>query len=146
MPSQPVCRIVSAEDILPLRARELRSGKPADSAAFPEDTFPDTLHFAAYIDGTIAGCLTLIPRNTPHPAWQLRGMATDSPFQRMGIGSSLLTFAETHLRSKQNPLHIWCNARVAAVPFYKKSGYRVISQGFIIQDIGLHYKMEKIIL
>lgn len=160
------CRKALADEIIALRALELRAGKPIDSARFQEDNLDSTLHFGAWHQNLLIGCLTLIyspePGTDGHPipSWQLRGMATASDWKRCGVGRTLLLFAETtlgHLAEtgwkKSNHVHpdyssiirVWCNARLAAVPFYKNSGYRIVSGLFHIERIGPHYKMEKIL-
>ncbi len=146
-------RETPVEKILELRARELRSGKPLESARFPEDHDPDTLHFAACAGDRVIGCLTLIKTHTgDSPAWQLRGMATDKDWQHKGVGKGLLLFAEGRLRTHASAqphiagARIWCNARTGAVSFYIKMGYNTASEEFHIEKIGPHYKMEKKIL
>ncbi|MFO8030652.1 MAG: GNAT family N-acetyltransferase [Cyclonatronaceae bacterium] len=141
------------EQILALRARELRAGKPVDSARFPEDDDSTTLHFAAWVNETVVGCLTLIEQSGDEgPVWQLRGMATVRPWRKRGLGRNLLAYAEHHLkikgraRVKEDRVRIWCNARTEAVSFYKRMGYRVLSDEFMIERIGPHYKMEKILM
>ncbi len=143
----------SAGKILGLRARELRKGKPLDSARFREDFDPDTLHFAAYAGDKVVGCLTLIRTSGgENPSWQLRGMATDKAWQQKGVGKNLHAFAEKQLRSAVSAqtgvtgARIWCNARSGAVPFYEHLGYIKLSEEFMIENVGPHYKMEKIIL
>jgi GNAT superfamily N-acetyltransferase len=147
------CFETTAGKILGLRARELRAGMPMESARFPEDYHPDTMHFAASAGGRIVGCLTLI-RTTggETPSWQLRGMATDKSWRNKGVGKNLLSFAEERLRTSVSSLpgiagvQIWCNARTGAVRFYELQGYRRVSEEFMIENVGLHYKMEKKIL
>ncbi len=148
-----ICELASVSDILPLRAQELRSGKPVESARFPEDHDPLTFHFAAWNEKRIIGCLTFIEHSgNTTPTWQLRGMATDKIWQNRGVGRTLLLFAETYLQNYcltqfgRPEVRIWCNARTGAVPFYRRMGYRVISDKFLIAGVGPHYKMEKIIL
>jgi len=76
-------------------------------------------------------------------------MATDKILQNRGVGRTLLFFAETYLQSYclkrfgRPEVRIWCNARTGAVPFYSRMGYGVISDEFMIEGIGPHYKMEK---
>ncbi len=141
------CRIAATEEIISLRAAELRKGKPGESARFPEDELKTTIHYGAFLHGRPASCLTLI-RNPESavPTWQLRGMATDSRLQRQNLGSTLWSYVESDLRSRHPVFRIWCNARVNAVPFYTKLGFTVISGSFHIPSIGLHYKMEKTFL
>lgn len=144
MPEYIQCHLVTSGDILPLRARELRSNKPVESARFPEDELESTLHFGAYFQNTAIGCLTLIETaGTEIPTWQLRGMATDRVWKRKRVGRTLLLFAESYLSARYPELKIWCNARINAVPFYLFMGYVVSSGVFHIEHIGLHYKMEK---
>jgi GNAT superfamily N-acetyltransferase len=146
-------RETPVEGILDLRARELRAGKPLESARFAEDHDPDTMHFAACAGDLVIGCLTLIKTEAgATPSWQLRGMATDRNWQHKGVGKGLLLFAEDRLRAFVTALpetdgaRIWCNARTTAAPFYSRLGYRTISDEFLIDKIGPHYKMEKQIL
>lgn len=138
-------RRAGPDEILPLRARLLRHGKPVESAVFSEDALPETLHYGAFSGGTPIGCLTLLhhPGEEP-PAWQLRGMGTETRWQGKGVGRALLEKTENDLTLQFGCIRIWCNARAHAVPFYKKMGYRVTSGEFMIPDIGNHYKMEKI--
>ncbi len=146
-------RETPVEEILGLRARELRAGKPLESARFTEDHEPDTMHFAACAAGRVVGCLTLIKTDAgAASSWQLRGMATEKAWQQKGVGKGLLFFAEGRLRahaSEQPDIdraRIWCNARTGAVPFYTRMGYITVSEEFHIENIGPHYKMEKNIL
>ena len=151
--SKILIREAASEEILGLRARELRAGKPEDAARFPEDHDPGTYHFAAFATDRLIGCLTLIRTDSsPQPSWQLRGMATDSGWRHKGVGRSLLVHAEARIRdlAAAQPdaigARIWCNARTTAVAFYERMGYRTLSGEFMIEKVGPHYKMEKIIL
>lgn len=144
MNSDVKCRKVTADEILDLRGRELREGKPLNSGRFPEDNLETTIHYGAFIDDQPVACLTLIRQeDSSPPAWQLRGMATDTRYQRQGIGKTLWNFVEKDLKKEFPEFHIWCNARVKAIPFYTEMGFSVTSSIFHIDQIGLHYKMEK---
>jgi GNAT superfamily N-acetyltransferase len=77
------------------------------------------------------------------PAWQLRGMATDPDFRGAGVGTRLLAHAEAALAKRSDFRQIWCNARSAAVGFYRKQGWTVVSDEFQIPGVGPHYKMTK---
>ena len=48
-----------------------------------------------------------------------------------------------HIIQKYNCNLLWFNARETAVDFYKKMGYTVIGESFIINDIGTHFVMYK---
>ena len=146
-PEPMTCRPANVREILDLRARVLRSGKPLEAARFPEDEYELTLHFGAFIEEKPVSCLTLIANAEPEiPTWQLRGMATDPEWQRKGVGSTLLNYTEQYLCKHYPRFRIWCNVRVHASAFYTGKGYRVISEPFDIEHIGPHYKMEKYFL
>ena len=146
-PSNIIFRHGSLEEVLPLRARELRKGKPMDSARFEEDDLSTTIHLGAFLDNHPIGCLTLIRiTDLSYCSWQLRGMATRQSWQGKGVGRGLLRFTETYLLHHFEHGHLWCNAREIAIPFYHKLGFEICSKPFDIPKIGLHYKMEKSLL
>jgi N-acetylglutamate synthase-like GNAT family acetyltransferase len=131
------------KEILPVRHRVLRAGLPLATAYFPDDEGYSTFHFAAIADGKVVGCVTLISEPFDREkAWMLRGMAIDPEYQRRSIGKKLLAFCEEKLY--QPPLH-WCNARVSAVPFYEKNGWRTTSGVFEVEGVGPHRQMMKTI-
>jgi hypothetical protein len=76
------------------------------------------------------------------PAWQLRGMATNTEHQGKGFGRILLTGAEKILIDLSPIRLLWCNARVKAVPFYQKLGWEIISDVFE-KTAGPHRQMKK---
>jgi predicted GNAT family N-acyltransferase len=46
------------------------------------------------------------------------------------------------LKEKSNNI-LWCNARIAAVDFYKKHGFQTFGEKFDILYVGEHYVMLK---
>ena len=72
---------------------------------------------------------------------KLRQMVVDTPFQKSGLGSILLGYAENFCLLN-NYLDIELNARQPAVGFYTKSGYSVVGDEF--EEVGIpHVRMEK---
>lgn len=133
---RPVDRAV----ILPLRHAVLRPGRPLETADFDGDDDADTIHLAALLDGSedVVGCATLMRRPWgSQPAWQLRGMATRADLARRGIGAAVLRAAEEIAGGGL----MWCNARLAAVPFYAAAGWVVVSEEFDVPGIGPHHAM-----
>ncbi|MBX3026001.1 GNAT family N-acetyltransferase [bacterium] len=142
-PPLPVrVRRATLDEILALRHAVLRPGRPLASAHFDGDGEPTTVHLAAALEtGEVVGCCTLLPR--PHdgrPGWQLRGMATRTDVARRGVGSAVLRAAAAVVRDHGGTL-LWCNARLAAVPFYASAGWRVVSDAFDVPGIGPHHVM-----
>lgn len=139
---------ISAEDCLPLRQKILRPGKPAKDCIFEGDHLKSTMHFGAFFDSKIIGILSLFENPCPEidypDQFQLRGMAVNSEFRKQNIGKKLLEFSESELQKTKNHW-LWCNARSSAISFYKKSGFEVISEEFLIPEVGPHFRMSKFI-
>jgi len=134
------------EDIVDLRHVVLREGLPRSEAIFKGDELPSSQHFAAFADGKCVGCATFhLNEWEGRPAYQLRGMATAAEFRSGGIGTALLELAEETLK-KEGPIRqLWCNARTPALNFYKKQGWKVVSEEFFIPTAGPHFRMTKLL-
>jgi predicted GNAT family N-acyltransferase len=142
MPPPITCRRVAVAEILPLRHRILRPGLPFETARFDGDDDPGARHYAAVSAGEPVACLSLMPSEWEgQPAWQLRGMATDSGEQGRGLGRTLLELAVAEAASDHPERGFWCNARTSAVGFYEKLGWRVVSEPFDVPTAGPHVKM-----
>jgi GNAT superfamily N-acetyltransferase len=136
-------REAGVEEIVDLRHRVLRAGLPRQSAVFEGDRGGSTRHFAAVVGGTVVGCLTLhLNEWEGEPAYQLRGMATDDTVRGTGVGMMLMHAAEAYVRSTGVPM-MWCNARVPAVGFYLRTGWKVMSEEFDIPTAGPHVRMTR---
>jgi GNAT superfamily N-acetyltransferase len=68
-------------------------------------------------------------------------MATRADVARHGIGRALLRLAVAELREHDGATLFWCNARVPAVPFYARMGWRVVSDVFDVPTAGPHRVM-----
>jgi len=133
-------------DIIDLRHVVLREGLPRDAAIFEGDEAATSHHFAAFADGKCVGCATFHPNQWEgKPAYQLRGMATAPRFRSGGIGAELLNVAEETLRAAGPIRQLWCNARTPALNFYKKQGWKVVSEEFFIPTAGPHFRMIKLL-
>jgi len=133
-------------EIFDLRHHVLRAGMPVEDAKFPGDNDETTLHFAANAGERrdIVGCVSFFFSSWGElPAWQLRGMATDEAYRGMGVGTVLLQCAEKELRRLDWSQVMWCNARLPAVRFYEKMGWRTVSDVFEIPTAGPHRQMYK---
>lgn len=137
-------RRATIDEIVRLRHAELRTDLPFETASFDGDHDGSTRHFGAFLidDGAVVGCASFMVR--PHegrPAYQLRGMATRADLARHGIGGALLGLAVAQLRERDDATLFWCNARVPAVPFYARMGWRVVSDVFDVPTAGPHRVM-----
>jgi N-acetylglutamate synthase-like GNAT family acetyltransferase len=139
---QTIIRRAALDEILPLRHQILRAGLPMEAARFPGDDAASNIHLGAFThEGKCVGCATLhLNEFEQQPAYQLRGMAVDTALQRHGIGSRLLLEIESLATSSRI---LWCNARTPAVAFYRKHGWTMVSDEFLIPTAGPHFKMVK---
>ena len=134
-------------EIVALRHRELRPGRPPHTARFPGDDEADTLHVGAFLvsGGEAVGCASFVRRPLQEESgWQLRGMATRTDLHGRGIGRAVLRFAEDVLRGGDIRL-LWCNARVGAVGFYETMGWTVASEVFDVPTVGPHRVMRRVL-
>lgn len=137
---------VRLEDIIEIRHAVLRQGQPRSSCYYPEDSYKHTIHFAAIKQETIIGCASLYKESHPDfklkQSWRIRGMAVLETFQGKAIGSQLLQTCVNHAIAHKGDV-VWCNARLNAVAFYKKEGFKIIGDEFNIPEIGPHFLMAK---
>ncbi len=139
-----VC-LISAEDTIEVRWPILRPGFPRDTAIFPGDNDPETRHFGAYLNEKLVGVASIFRAPMPDDpvdriAWQLRGMATLPSVRGSGFGRALLEACEVAAHALGVEL-LWCNARIAAAPFYQLHGWIITGEQFEIPTVGPHFRM-----
>jgi ribosomal protein S18 acetylase RimI-like enzyme len=137
---------VVAEEVRPLRHSELRKGQDFSTTSYIEDYEAGTFHMACIVDEKIVTCASYYPEKSmkikSDNAYRLRGMATDSSFQRKGYARDLMKESFKELKKKDCDM-VWCNARLGAVDFYKSVGFKITGDLFDIAEIGPHYYMYK---
>ena len=137
---------VDAEKIRPLRHAELRKGQDFSTTSYLKDNEDSTFHMASILAGNVVTCATFYPEQSEKlnavNAYRLRGMATDSNLQRKGYARDLIRVAFLELKSIGADF-LWCNARLAALDFYKSVGFKTKGGLFNIETIGPHYYMYK---
>ena len=140
-----IARRATVAEIFQLRRDVLRAGLPVETAQFPGDDSPATIHVGAFApDGRNVGCATgTLNQWDGRPAWQLRGMAVAPECQRRGVGQRVLAELKRQVRENSDVRQLWCNAREIALEFYKAQGWRIESERFVIETAGPHYKMTR---
>ena len=137
---------VDTEKVRPLRHSELRKGQDFSTTSYLEDYEAGTFHMACIVDEKIVTCASYYPEKSikikSNRAYRLRGMATDSNFQRKGYASALMNESFKELKKRDCDM-VWCNARLVAVDFYKYIGFKITGDLFDIAGIGPHYYMYK---
>lgn len=138
-------RRVDAASTRPLRQAVLRPHQRAEDLVYPGDEAADSWHGAAVeADERTVGVASVYREARPGSAgtdeWRLRGMAVVADRRDQGIGAALLAVALEHALRRGGRL-VWCNARIRAVPFYRRHGFEVVGEPFEPPDIGIHYEM-----
>jgi len=143
---EAVIEHVRLESVIEIRHQVLRPNQDRSRCYYPEDSYKNTLHFAAKIDGHSVACASIYKESHPDlklkQSWRIRGMAVLQPFQGQKIGSQLLEACVNHAIRKKADV-VWCNARIDAVKFYKNFGFKIIGDEFEIADIGPHFLLAK---
>jgi GNAT superfamily N-acetyltransferase len=103
------------------------------------DAEKDNMLIAAFEDEDMLGCCMLVEEKPD--TVRLRQMAVLNDLQGKGIGRALMNFAENLARDRGYRT-LSMHARMNAVGFYEKMGYKVVSEPFIEVTIP-HYVMEK---
>lgn len=139
---------VSDREVLPLRHRILRAGRPFEEAVFEGDTDQGTFHLGVFYLQELVAVVTMMKRSSPRllsvqgAAYQLRGMAVMEDFRKRGVGKAAVEAAEV-FTLKEGGETIWMNAREGAASFYTRLGYQPEGGRFEIPGVGPHFFMKK---
>ncbi len=132
-------RRATAEEVIDLRHKVLRPGRPRETAIWACDALAGTRHWVLERNGRILACASVVDAPFPDgegPGLQLRGMAVDPEFQGHGLGRELLTGIAAEMAEP-----LWCNARLTAEAFYLATGWRAVGPLFEIAEVGPHRRM-----
>ncbi len=117
----------------------------ASDADTPRDR-PDIVHRCVVVDGGVVACGRMDLQHT-HPAGpraQLRYFGVDESQRGKGVAQALLKELEDRARDA-GITHVWMEARVAALGFYTRFGYRDIGIGPNKWGVIPHRIMERVI-
>lgn len=135
---------ISAKETFPIRLEVLRKNIPLPFE-FKGDFDENTFHLGAFKNDkhiAVSSYMMAENKNFEGNQCQLRGMATLTEYQGFGAGKLMLQKAVQILKEKSTAI-LWCNARIAAVDFYKKQGFQIFGEKFEISPVGEHYVMFK---
>ena len=144
--NNPTLKLISAQETRPHRQAILRPGQSPETVIYPKDDHPETMHFAVFESNEILAIASLgndpFPLNQEALSWRMRGVATYPQARGRGYGTMLIQASVDHALSKGGK-YIWCNARIAAIPFYAASGFIQHGEKFDIPGAGFHYLMYR---
>ena len=116
---------IQPSETLDLRHRILLPNKSVDSIILTEDDAEQ--HFGLFQSEKIVSVIPLFVENDNA---QFRKFATETIEQHKGSGSILLNHIIEE-SVKNNVKNLWCNARLMALGFYEKFGFKVVSEKWI---------------
>ena len=135
---------ISATDTYGIRLEELRKNIPLPHE-FNRDFDETTFHLGAFKNDkliAVSSYMKVNNNNFSGEQYQLRGVATLYKYQGFGVAKLMMQEAFFILKELKNN-YLWCNARVSAVDFYKKQGFKTFGDKFEIKYVGDHYVMFK---
>jgi len=133
---------IAACDTHDLRRRVLREGRPDADVCFPEDDVAGAVHLGVAGDeGALLAVASFSPQAAPERpgarAVRLRGLAVEPRLQQAGVGRMLLAHAVECFRTEGYEV-LWANGRHAVLGFYRRLGWEVVGDGFLIVGIPHH--------
>ncbi len=133
-----ICKI-SARQTYQLRHDILWPDEPLEHCVLEGDE--KALHFGASIGGSLVSVVSLFDEEGKR--MRLRKFAVQPEFQGQGIGSALLCHIIEHLKCMSTDI-VWCDARVEAIPFYKKQGFTLDGGRFLKSGISYNKMMRQL--
>ncbi len=141
--------IIKVSKCYPLRHKMLRKGKPLETCHFDGDNSKGTFHLGALIDKEIIGIISIYDKELSQfkisKGAQFRGIAVASKYQRKGVASKLINYAQKETIKRINPKYIWLNGRISASNLYLDRGFKPIGDRFEINTIGIHQRFIKML-
>jgi ribosomal protein S18 acetylase RimI-like enzyme len=136
---------ISSNTARELRRIVLKKNQPDSEFFYPGDDDELTFHGGLFVNNELVAIASMFKQEHPlknvKNSWRLRGMAVSYNYQKNGFGTKVLKFCIENIKNLGAEI-LWCNARLEAIGFYKKYGFKIISDLFEIPNIGPHYIME----
>ncbi len=140
--------MLQPEDIQQLRNEVLWPHKTFENCILETDRLSTTFHFGVQIDGLTVATVTLQQENSSklsqEKQYRLRAMAVREGYRGQGFGDAIVEEGLKYLSSIGVEV-VWCDARVAALNFYRRLQFEELEEEYEIPIIGLHRFMWKVL-
>ena len=141
-------QILQPEEIQQLRNEVLWPHKTFENCVLETDRLSTTFHFGVQIDGLTVATVTLQQEKSDklqqEKQYRLRAMAVREGYRGQGIGDAIVEAGFNYL-SELGVEVVWCDARVAALNFYRRLQFEELEEEYDIPIIGLHRFMWKVL-
>ncbi len=132
--------MTEAKRVWPIRHQILRPTQSYEHSIFPNDEAATTVHFGAFLDGQIMGCMSLFEENAdelPYSRqWRMRGLAVLPNLQGQGIGSRLVKCCIDCADERQGSL-LWGRVRDTSFGIFQRYEYVTIGKPFELLRPGI---------
>ena len=146
-------KLVSKEEVYPLRHQVLRPQKPFDEIIYDTDTEIETFHVGAYLEDKLICVASFNRADLVHgyasqdtqktqAHFRLRAMATLPEYRRLGAGRAVVSFAENYLLKEGIHL-IWCRGRTSVQGYYEALGFVALGDVYDYPTLGEHITLYK---
>lgn len=136
------------EEIQQLRNEVLWPHKTFESCILETDHFPSTFHFGVKVEGLTVATVTLQQESSStlpqEKQYRLRAMAVREGYRGRGFGDAIVEEGLKHLIELGVEV-VWCDARIAALNFYRRLQFEELEEEYEIPIIGLHRFMWKVL-
>ncbi len=136
------------EEIQQLRNEVLWPHKTFENCILETDRLSSTFHFGVKVEGLTVATVTLqqekSQRLQEEKQYRLRAMAVREGYRGQGFGDAIVEAGLNHLRELGVEV-VWCDARVAALNFYRRLHFNELEEEYEIPIIGKHRFMWKVL-
>lgn len=154
------------EEIQQLRHEVLWPHKAFENCILETDRLSTTFHFGVRKDGLTVATVTFQKESTDkidlledvvqdsskgvsqdalqEKQYRLRAMAVREGYRGQGYGDAIVEVGLNHLKELGVGV-VWCDARVAALNFYRRLQFSELDEEYEIPIIGMHRFMWKVL-
>ncbi|RKR80247.1 acetyltransferase (GNAT) family protein [Mucilaginibacter gracilis] len=104
------------------------------------DEDDDGYHFGAFTESELVAVVSLFSKGSD---FQFRKFAVHPSVQGRGMGKALLNYVIAFAKA-EGAQRLWCNARLPAIGFYLKSGFKQTGETF--SKNGFDYEIMELML
>ena len=141
-------QVLPPEEIQQLRNEVLWPHKTFENCILETDHFPSTFHLGVKVEGLTVATVTLQQESSSklrqEKQYRLRAMAVREGYRGQGYGDAIVEAGLNHLRELGVEV-VWCDARIAALNFYRRLQFEELEEEYEIPIIGLHRFMWKVL-
>lgn len=143
-----VVKEITPEDAFEIRREVLSAYQTIKEFEYDHDHSPHSFHLGAYLDDKLVGVASFFREKSPHfeeeSQYRLRAMATLKEYRNKRAGTAIMEEAMKMLKQRYTRL-LWCYVSAPVSDYYTQFGFREYDQVFVVESIGPHKVMYKIL-